>query len=58
MRLREINFEAAHEGGVCPQEGVPDLQSVPVRQLMSREPIEKTSDVGFQRYLHTQQPIL
>src|SRR5207302_784256 len=56
-RLRETNLEAAHEGGVCPQERVPCLESTPARQLASYEPVEKSSSVGFRRYLHTQQPI-
>src|SRR5438094_9359249 len=52
-----VNLEAAHEGGGCPQERVPGLQSASARQLVSYEPSEKTGDVGLGRYLHTQQPI-
>jgi hypothetical protein len=40
---------------VCPQKRVPGLQPAPARQLMSHEPVEKTSDVGFHGCLHAQQ---
>src|SRR6266516_4876939 len=42
---------------MCPQERVPGLQCAAARQLASHEPLEKTGDFGFRRYLHTQPPI-
>src|SRR5439155_8589918 len=53
-RLRQVELEAAHEGGVCAQKRIPSPEPGSVRQLARREPIEQISRSAFRRYLHVQ----